>query len=143
MHHSFEEWSWSTVIFSSQRELDSVPNMNSLVKLSYILCQFLLSWAELRKCTPNILMENYDHLSQLINSILPHKIWLFEKFIFELKGFPHKSKINFILVRQLKSLKKMVVLSKKFMILISQYLYTFNPHISINKKCKQLSHNNP
>ena len=45
--------------------------------------------------------------------------WLFQKFIFELDTFLHSFKITCILSRQVISLKKMVVLSAKFTILIS------------------------
>ena len=84
------------------------------VKLSYIFSQFLLSWPELRKCTPFILMKYYDLVICLGLSILfwyatPHKTWLFKKFIFELEAFSHNSKINSTSVRQLKPLKKVAV----------------------------------
>ena len=42
-----------------------------------------------------------------------YKVWLFEKFIFELEAFWDSSEINSILVRQLKSFKKMIVSSVK------------------------------
>ena len=45
--------------------------------------------------------------------------WLFEKFIFELDASSYSFKITCILSRQVISLKKMVVLSAKFTILIS------------------------
>ena len=69
----------------------------------------------------------------------------FLKFIFELEHFWDNSKINSILVRPLKSCKKMVVLQAKkiyyFNFMVS-YLYAYNPHIGINENCKYLSHNN-
>ena len=48
--------------------------------------------AELSKCTPTILMENCDQAICLDLLILflyatPHKIWHFEKFMFELEAF--------------------------------------------------------
>ena len=113
------------------------------VKLSYTLSQFLLSWAELWKCTPTILMDNCHQAICLGLSILflyatPHKVWLFEKFIFEQEAFWKNSKIYSILVRRLKSLKKMVVLSAKFIILIS-----WSPIcIDINENCNYFSLNN-
>ena len=80
-------------------------------------------WAELWKCTPTILMENWDQAICLGLSILimPHLIrtGFLKNFIFELETFGGNFKINSILVRQIKSLKKMVVLSAKFTILIS------------------------
>ena len=58
-------------------------------------------------------------LSILFLYATPHKVWLFEKVIFELVAFSLNYKINSILIRQLKSLEKMVVSSAKFTILIS------------------------
>ena len=94
------------------------------VRFSYISFQFLSSWTELPKYTPTILMENCDQVICLGSSLLflyapAHKVWLtFEKFIFEREIFSRNFKINSILVRQLKSLKKMGVWSAKLTILI-------------------------
>ena len=93
------------------------------VKLSDILHQFLLLWAELWKYTPTILMENCDQiiclgLSILVLYVTLYKVWFFEKLILELEAFWDNSKISSVLVRQLKSLKKIVVSSAKFTILI-------------------------
>ena len=62
-------------------------------------------------------MENFDHaicfcLSFLFSYTQAHKVWLFEKFIFELEIISHNFKINSVLVRQLKFLKKSGVISK-------------------------------
>ena len=94
------------------------------VKLLNILSQLLLSCAEPWNYTPTVLMENWDQVICLVLSILilyatPHKGCFFEKFIFELEAFSDNSKINHVLVRQLKSLKKMIVSSAKLTILIS------------------------
>ena len=56
-------------------------------------------------------MENFDQaiclgLSVLFLYVLAHKTWLSEKFNFELEAFSHNFKINSILARQLKYLKK-------------------------------------
>ena len=71
-------------------------------------------------------MVNFDKAVCLGLSVLfllphPNKVWLLEKFIFDLEVFPDNSKINSVLVRQLKSLKKMVVSSVKFTVLILWY----------------------
>ena len=70
------------------------------VELSNILPQLLLAWTELPKCNSAILIENCD---QVIVSVIflyapAHKIWLFEKFIFELQAFLNIFKIIFIWV---------------------------------------------
>ena len=115
MYHSFDQRVWFMVIFFlSKRAKFFCKYEFFFVKLSYILSQFLLSWAELWKYTPTILMENCGQaiclgLSNLLLYVTPHKGWLFKKFIFELKAVWDNSKINSILVTQLKSLRKMVV----------------------------------
>ena len=125
VYHSLDQRIWFMVIFYPLKESCILFQIWIFpVKLSYILSQFLLSWAELWKFTPTILMENCDQAICLGLSILflyatPHKVWLFEKLIFELEAFWDNSKINSVLVKQLKSLKKMVVSSAKFTILIS------------------------
>ena len=48
-----------------------------------------------------------------------HKVWLFEKFIFEVDAFSYSFKIFCILLKQVVSFKKMVVLLAKLTILIS------------------------
>ena len=91
-------------------------------------------------------MENCDQAICLDLLILflyatPHKIWHFEKFMFELEAFWDTSKINSTLVTQLKSLKKIISKIYYFNFMVS-YLYAFNPRIGINENCKYLSHNN-
>ena len=92
-----------------------------LVVICHLLCrQLLLSRTELTKWTPDILMYNGDHtifpsLSILFLCATAHKVSIFEKFIFKLELFLCDFKIDSILVWQLKSLnKKMVVSSGKF-----------------------------
>ena len=122
---SFDQRIWFTVIsFFSNRTVFCSKYKFPLLKLSYILSQSLLSWTELPKCTPTVFMENCNQVFCLDLSILfsyapVQKIWMtFEMFIFE-EAFSHYFKINYFLVRQLKSLKKMEVSSAKFTILIS------------------------
>ena len=82
IYDSFDQMIW----FTFQREL--------LNKLSFLSSQLLLLSDELQKCTPTILMENCDQticlgLSILFLNATPHKVWLSEKFTFELKCFSH------------------------------------------------------
>ena len=92
---------------------------------SFIMSQLLLSSAELTKYTPNILMYSYDHiicpgLSILFLYTPAHKTWIFEKFVFEIEAFSCNFKIDCILLWQLMSLnKKIVVSSRNFHIFIS------------------------
>ena len=93
--------------------------------LSFLMSQLVLSKMKLTKCTPSILMYYCDHiicpgLSILFLYAPAHKAWIFEKFFFELEAFSWDFKIDCILLWQLMSLnKKMVVPSRKFHILIS------------------------
>ena len=124
MYHSFDQRIWFMVNFFLSKRAAFYSKYDFFFKLSYILPQFLLSWTELPKCTSTILMENCDQVTCLGLSIIflygsSHKFWCFKKFIFELEDFSQNSKIKSILVRQLKSLKKMVLPSAKFTILIS------------------------
>ena len=109
MYHSFDQRIWFTVIFIHLEENRILSQTRiSFVKLSSILSQFLLSWGELQKYNPTVLIENCDQAiwPTLFLYATLHKVWLFEKLIFELKVFSPDSKINSILARQLKSLKK-------------------------------------
>ena len=93
-----------------------------------ISSHFVISRIELPKLTSSILLEIVTILVVLVNQFYfymhhqPIKPWLFEKnyplgqFIF---AFSYGFKITCILLRQLISLKKMVVLSAKFAIFIS------------------------
>ena len=88
---------------------------------------------------PSILMYSCDHIISPDLSILflyapAHKAWIFEKFVFELEAFSYDFKIDCILVCQLISLnKKMVVSSGKLKIFeSSSHLYSFNPCVGIN-----------
>ena len=88
--------------------------------LSFIMPQLLLSRTELTKHISSILIYSCDHiicpgLSILFSYAPAHKAWIFEKFIFELEAFSCDFKIDCILVWQLISLnKKMVVSSGEF-----------------------------
>ena len=111
--------------------------------LSFITSHLLLSRMELTKCTPSILMYRCDpiicpDLSILLLFASSHKAWIYEKFVFELEAFSFDFKIDCILLWQLISLdKKMVVSSGKLHIyFMISYLYLYNPRVGINKNCK-------
>ena len=72
----------------------------------------------------------------------PHKGLAFWKnYLWTSLSFSYSLKITCILLRQVISLKKMVVLSVKFTILISWSPISFNPFVSINEIGKYHSHN--
>ena len=99
--------------------------------LSFTMSQLLLSLV-----ISIILMYSCDHiicpgLSILFLYAPAHKAWIFEKFVFELKAFSCEFKIDCILVCQLISLnKKMVVSSRKFKLLKS-WSHTCTPLILV------------
>ena len=95
---------------------------------SFIMPQLLLWRTELAciiKCTPSIWMYSCDNIicpGLLILCLYApaHKAWIFEKFVFELEAFSGAFKIDSVLLWQLMSFnKKMVVSSGKFHIFIS------------------------
>ena len=103
-------------IFTSQRHSHSVPDMIFLLTFNY------LSKIDLPKLTSSILMEIvtipvvlvdefYFQMHQFIKALL------FEKVIFESLPSSYSLKTACILLRQVISLKKMVVFSVKFTIL--------------------------
>ena len=107
MHHSFDQRICFKVIFFLSKRTAFCSKYNFFVKLSYILSQLLLSWAEVWKCTLTILMENCGQAICLGLSILflyatSDKVWLFEKFIFELEAFWDHSKFNSVEILQLR-----------------------------------------
>ena len=112
-----------------------------LLYLSYFMSQLLLSRTELTKCTPRILIYSYDHIIWSGSSVLflytpSHKTWTFEKFVFELEVFSCSFKTDCILVFQLISInKKMVVLSGKFNIFIS-WSAIYTPLILVSASIK-------
>ena len=75
---------------------------------SFIKSQLLL-WTELTKCILSILMSSCDHiicpgLSILFLYALANKVWMFEKFAFEVETFSCDFEIYCILVRESMSL---------------------------------------
>ena len=111
-------------LFTSQRQPHSVADMDLFIIPSLILSQLELT-IELPKLTLSTLMENCDHYSicpgwSVLFWYVPALFFIylvFEKFIFELDASSFK--VTCILLSQVIFLKKMVVLSAKFTILIS------------------------
>ena len=92
--------------------------------LSIIMPQLLLSRTELTKRISSILIYSCDHiicpdLSILFSYAPAHKGWIFEKFVFELQAISCDFLIDCILLWQLMSLNKKMVVSGKFNIFIS------------------------
>ena len=108
--------------------------------LSFIMLQLLLSLVN-----PNILMYSCDHITCPGLSILfiyapAHKAWIFEKFVFEREAFLCDFKIDCILVCQLISLnKEMVVSSGKFNIFKS-WSHICTPLILVSASIKLQVH---
>ena len=116
-------------LFTSQKGSHSFPDMDFFAILWFILSQLGLSRIELPKLTRSILLETvaipvflFDHFYFYMQQ--PTKAWLFETFIFELDY--HWAILSLLfqrvlesLLKQVISLQKMVVLSAKFILLIS------------------------
>ena len=90
-------------------------------------------------------MENYDHSIRpgllILFLYAPVQDHTFEEFIFELDASSYSFKITCIMLRQVISLKNMLVSSTKFTILISWFPICI-PLILINEIGKYLSCNN-
>ena len=115
-----------TIMFSSQRESHSVPERDFFATLLLISSNFDLSRIELPKLTSCILMEIVAILVVLVDQFnfymhQPINPWTFEKnypfnqFIF---AFSFGFKVTCILLGQVISLEKIVLLSAKFIVLI-------------------------
>ena len=146
MYHSLETRIWFLIIFLPLKESLTLFQTWVFCWPSIILFHLELSRIDLPKLTSSILMEIVTILVALVDEFCfymhhPIKVWLFEK-IFELVYLFHialKSLLS--ILRQVKALKKMVVLSVNFTILILWSPVSFNPFISINEIGKYHSHN--
>ena len=111
-----------SIVIQSIQIFSEVPVM-FVVTCFYLL--FVMSQLLLSLVIPSILMYSWDHiispdLSILFSYAPAYKAWIFEKFVFELEAFSCDFKVDCILMCQLISLNKnMVVLSGKFNIFIS------------------------
>ena len=108
----------SDYIFTSQRESHSVPDMGFLLTFNYFV--------------PFGVIEN--RFTKINFKYFNGNCWASLSFSYSLK-------ITYILLRQVISLKKMVVLSVNFTILIFWSPVSFNPFISINEIGKYHNHN--
>ena len=116
----------SDYIFTSQRGPHPVPDTGFLLTFNYFV-PFEVIENRFTKINFKYFNGNCDYSSWLGWWILylyapPHKGLVFEKIIFKLVylfSYIHCLKITCILLRQIISVKKMVVLSVKFTILIS------------------------
>ena len=107
-----------------------VPDMDFFAIASLILSHLELSRMELPNLISSILMEFFQRLD-FLKSLSLSQMHL---------DIVLKSLVS-ILSRQVISLKKMMMSSAKFTVLIS-YLYSFNPFIGVNETGKYLSCNN-
>ena len=120
--------------------MQSIQIFNKVLVMFVVTCfylSFTVSQLLLSLVIPIILMYCCDHiicpgLSILFLYAPPHKAWIFEKFVFELKAFSCEFKIDCILVCQLiiSLNKKMVVSSRKFKFLKS-WSHTCTPLILV------------
>ena len=145
MYHSLETRIWFLIIFLPLKESLTLFQTWVFCWPSIILFHLELSRIDLPKLTSSILMEIVTFPVALVDEFcfyMHHliKIWLFEK-IFGLVYLFHIALKSLILWRHAISLKKMVVLSINFTILILWSPVSFNPFISINEIGKYHSHN--
>ena len=123
-------------LFSSQRELHIVPNIDYFCWT--ITCFVSIGFIKdrINKMYPKYFNGKLwpYHLSCFINmTACTCKAWLFEKFIFELE-VSNSFKITCILIRQVISLKKNGCHQQNLLFsFIDSYLYSFNPSISLMK----------
>ena len=132
-------------IFISQREPHCVSNMGFLLAFNYFVPLGSIG-NRFTKINFKYLNRSCDNSScsgwWILFLYAPsHKRLAFWKNLWVSLSFSYSLKISYILLRQVISLKKMVVLSVNFTILILWYPVSFNPFISINEICKYHSHN--
>ena len=133
-------------IFTSQRESHSVPDMGFLLTFNYFV-PFGVIENRFTKINFKYFNGNCDYSSCpgwwiLFLYAPPHKgLAFWENDLWASLSFSYSLKITYILLRQVISLKKMVVLSVSFTILILWSPVSFNPFISINEIGKYHSHN--
>ena len=89
IYQSLDKRMWLTILFF--REFHSLQNIDFLSKLWLTFSQSDLRRTELPQCIQVFYLENYDNTICPVLSILllynrARKIWLFEKFIFELEA---------------------------------------------------------
>ena len=135
----------SDYIFTSQRESHSVPDMVFLLTFNYFV-PFGVIENRFTKINFKYFNGNCDNSScpgwWILFLYAPSQRGLaFWKNLWASLSFSYSLKITYILLRQVISLTKMVVLSVNFTILILWCPVSFNPFISINEIGKYQSHN--
>ena len=135
----------SDYIFTSQRESHSVPDIGFFLTFNYFLLFGVIEnrFTKIKFKNFNRSCKNSGYPGWWILFLHepPHKGFSFWKNLWASLSFSHSLKIAYILLRQVISPKKMVVLSVKFTILISWCPIFFNLFISINGIGKYHSHN--
>ena len=111
MYHSLNKRVWFTIILLSRKESLTLFQIWFFTIPSLILFHFGVIENRVTKVKSKYFKGNYA------------EAWLFEKFIFELDSFSYSFKMTYILLRQVISLKKMVVSSAKLIILISRSFF--------------------
>ena len=133
----------SDYIFTSQRESHSV--LNFLLTMNYFV-----SFGVIENTFTKINFQNFNGNCNnsscpgwwiLFLYAPPHKVLAFWKYLWAVLSFSYSLQITYILIRQVISLKKMVVLSVKITIFISCSPISFNPFIGINETVKYHRHN--
>ena len=122
MYHSLETRIWFLIIFLPLKETHSVPDMGFLLTLSYLV-PFGVIENRFIKINFKGFNGNCDYSScpgwWILFLYTPfHKSFAFWKiYLWASLSFSHSLKITCVLLRQVISLKKMVVFSVKFTIL--------------------------
>ena len=132
-------------IFTSQRESHSVQDMGFLLAFNYFV-PFGVIKNRFTKINFKYFNTNCDNSSCpgwwiLFLYAPPHQSLAFWKNLWASLSFSYSLKISYILLRQVISLKKMVVSSVNFTTLILWSPVSFNPFTSINEIGKYHSHN--
>ena len=124
MHHSLETRIWFLIIFLPLKKSHSVPDIGFLLTFNYFV-PFRVIENRFTKINFKYFNGNCDYSSCPGWWILyapPRKGLAFRKnYLWTSLSFSYSLKITFILLRQVISLKKMVVLSVKFTILITWF----------------------
>ena len=145
MYHSLETRIWFLIIFLPLKKSLTLFQIWVLLTFNYFV-PFGVIENRFTKINFKYFNGNCDYSSCpgwwiLFLYAPPHKGLAFWKnYLWASLSFSYSLKITCILLRQVISFKKMVVLSVKFTILISWSPISFNPFISINEIGKYHSH---
>ena len=123
MYHSFDKRVWLLFMFLPPKESLTLFQMDFFCYTFTYFIRFGVIKNRVSKINYRYFHGNSDQFIPPGWSILflyapAYKAWLFEKFTFDLDTSSYRFKITCILLRQVIPLKKMVVSSAKFTILI-------------------------